>query len=108
MTTQEFITKLTPENAELVTKMQAVKAPEEAYAVARETGVTDSFEDFVAGMTAFYNEIKDLSEDDLELVAGGRLSDTEMTGLSMVTAASTALGTATVSAIVVTAVGLAV
>jgi hypothetical protein len=51
--------------------MQACKNPEEAYAVAKETGVTDSFDDFVAEMTKIYESVKDLSEDDLHMVAGG-------------------------------------
>jgi hypothetical protein len=71
MTTQEFITKLTPENEGLIAKMQAVKVPEEAYAVAQAEGVADSFEEFLAEMTRFYEAIKDLSDGDLDAVAGG-------------------------------------
>jgi hypothetical protein len=99
MTTQEFIAKLTPENVELISKMQAVKTPEEAYAVAKTEGVTDSFDQFVAGMTAFYNEVKDLSEDDLALVAGG-LSGEEAAIISSVTAVATTVGTFVAASVV--------
>jgi hypothetical protein len=93
MTTQDFIAKFTPENEGLVAKMQAVKTPEEAYAVARAEGLTDSFEDFVAGMTAFYAKLKDLSESDLEMVAGGELSQDELIGLTALTAVTSITGT---------------
>jgi hypothetical protein len=75
MTTQEFIVKMTSENEKLIAKLQTVKAPEEAYAVAQAEGLADSFEDFVAGMTKFHESIKDLSDSDIEMVAGGASSE---------------------------------
>ena len=71
MTTHEFIRKLAPENVDLVNRMQACKAPEEAYEVARSVGLTDSFEEFTAEMTKLYESIKNLTEEDLVKVAGG-------------------------------------
>jgi hypothetical protein len=71
MTTQDFITKAAAESSPLAAKMQAVKAPEDAYAIAKEEGLTDSFEDFVAEMKKWYESLKDLSEGDLDMVAGG-------------------------------------
>ena len=71
MTTKDFIAKLNPENAELVGKLEAVKTPEDAYAIAKETGVTDDFNTFTAEMTKVHESVKELSEDDLDMVAGG-------------------------------------
>jgi hypothetical protein len=71
MKTQEFINKLTAQGEETIAKMKDCKTPEEAYTVAKDAGVTDSFDDFVAVMTKVYESIKDLSEDDLDMVAGG-------------------------------------
>ena len=82
MTTQEFIGKLVPENEGLINRMQACKAPEEAYEAARSEGLTDSFEDFTAEMTKLYESVKDLSEDDLAKVAGGLTEDEAATIVS--------------------------
>jgi hypothetical protein len=106
MTTQEFIVKLTPENTDLFEKMKAVKAPEEAYAAAQAEGVTDSYDEFVAVMTKTYEAIKDLSEDDLESVAGGNLSTDQVVILSATISATGVTGMAAVSLAAV--IGLAV
>jgi hypothetical protein len=74
MTTIDFIAKLTKENKELTSKMEACKAPEEAYKIAKGEGLTDSFEAFVADMKKLNEAVKNLSEDDLADVAGGGLT----------------------------------
>ena len=71
MTTKEFIAALTPEKTELIEKMQTAKTPEDAYAVAKAEGVTDGFDAFTAEMTNFHESLKELSEEDLDAVAGG-------------------------------------
>jgi hypothetical protein len=88
MTTQEFIAKATPENTELTGKFKGINTPEDGYAMAKAEGVTDSFEDFVAVMTKTYEAIKDLSEDDLDMVAGGEDGDIDWAVLSVVTSIS--------------------
>ena len=80
MTTQEFIRKLVPENVDLLSRMQACKAPEEAYEVAKSVGLTDSFEEFTAEMTKFYESVKDLTEEDLANVAGGLTEKSAIVG----------------------------
>jgi hypothetical protein len=78
--------------------MQASKNPEEAYGIAKETGVTDSFEDFVAEMTKWHDSIKDLTEGDLDMVAGGSDAVSMVTvTLIAVSKASLTLATASVS-----------
>jgi len=67
--TKDFISKFN--DVEVIQKMQSIKTPEEAYAVAKEYGVTDSLEEFVEEMTKFKTAIDELSEEDLEAVAGG-------------------------------------
>ena len=70
MTTKEFAEKL---NQETVEKILAVgKDPEAVYAIAKEAGVTDSFDAFKAEMTAQYEAVaQELSEEELAAVAGG-------------------------------------
>jgi len=69
MKTKEFISRLNEE--EVIQRMQSVKTPEEAYAVAKDYGVTDSLEEFVEEMTKYKTAIDELSDEDLEAVAGG-------------------------------------
>ena len=69
MTTKDFIAKL--EDADLVKKMEGAKTPEEAYAVAKAYGVTDSIKAFTEEMEALKEATGELSDDDLEAVAGG-------------------------------------
>ena len=70
MTTKEFAEKL---NQETLEKIQAAgKNPEAVYAIAKEAGVTDSFDMFKAEMTAQYEAVaQELSEEELAAVAGG-------------------------------------
>jgi hypothetical protein len=98
MTTQEFVNQLTSLGGEIVNKMQNCKTPEEAYAVAKETGVTDSFDDFVAEMTKIYESVKDLSEDDLEMVAGGGDPQDQDHAGNIVSAIATGLSSGAVTA----------
>lgn len=77
MTTKDFVAKLNQDakenNTEIFDKIQAAgKNPEAVYEIAKETGVTDSFEDFTAEMTAQYEALsQELSEDDLAAITGG-------------------------------------
>ena len=90
MTTKEFIAKLVPENQALIESLKICKEPKEAYKVAQDVGLTDSFEDFTTVMTEFHNSIKDLGEDDLQNVVGGVSDDV----LYTVSASVSGLGTA--------------
>ncbi|MGN0648821.1 MAG: Nif11-like leader peptide family RiPP precursor [Oscillospiraceae bacterium] len=75
MTTNEFIEKLAKDEA-LAKKMECCKCPDEAFAVAKEVGLTDDIESFKTVMTAVNKHINDeLSDDELEIIAGG-MSDT--------------------------------
>ncbi len=93
MTTKEFVAKLNQDamenNTEIFAKIQAAgKDPEAVYAIAKEAGVSDNFEDFKAEMTAQYEAMsKDLSEDELAAIAGGI---TDMAGLNFGVAAARA------------------
>ncbi len=77
MTTKEFIEKLNQDakenNTAIVAKIQtAGKDPEAVYTIAKEAGVTDSFEDFKAEMKNWYESMsQELSEEDLANIAGG-------------------------------------
>ncbi|MGN0649301.1 MAG: Nif11-like leader peptide family RiPP precursor [Oscillospiraceae bacterium] len=81
MNTNEFIEKMSRDEA-LAKKMECCKAPEEAYEVAKEAGLTDDFETFKAVMTAVYNQLKgELSDGELENVAGG-MSEAAASGIA--------------------------
>jgi len=67
MTTKEFIQYLN-ERPELCEKLASCTAPEEAYALAKAEGLTDSQEDFVAEMIRM-KEALQISEDDLANVS---------------------------------------
>ena len=77
MTAKEFIAKIEQDakenNFAVLEKIQAAgKNPEEVYAIAKEVGVTDSFEVFQAEMTQAYKAMTaELSEEELLAVAGG-------------------------------------
>ena len=77
MKTKEFIEKLNQgaegNNAELIEKLQEVgKNPEAVYTIAKEAGLTDSFEDFQAEMKIVYDSMAEgLSEEELVAIAGG-------------------------------------
>lgn len=71
MTTKDFTTKLTADNTVLIEKLQDCKAPEEAYAVAKAEVLTDTFDAFTSEMEKFYESVKDLTDDDMQSVAGG-------------------------------------
>ena len=77
MKTKEFIEKLNQgaegNNAELIEKIQEVgKNPEAVYTIAKEAGLTDSFEDFQAEMKKVYDSMAEgLSEEELVAIAGG-------------------------------------
>ena len=77
MNTKEFIEKLEQDakenNFSTLEKIQAVgKNTEAVYAIAKETGLTDSFEVFQAEMTKQYEAMStELSDEELLSVAGG-------------------------------------
>lgn len=77
MTTKEFIERLNKDaeenNNEIFEKIQeAGKNPEAVYAIAKEAGLTDSFEDFQAEMKIVYDSMAEgLSEEELVAIAGG-------------------------------------
>ena len=97
MTTKEFIEKLNQEakenNFAVIEKIQAAgKNPEAVYAIAKETGVTDSFEVFQAEMTQAYKDLtSELTEEELLAVAAG-MSTKDAVGLGV--GASTVAGVA--------------
>ena len=77
MTTKEFIERLNKDaeenNNQIFEKIQeAGKNPEAVYAIAKEAGLTDSFEDFQAEMKIVYDSMAEgLSEEELVAIAGG-------------------------------------
>ena len=90
MTTKEFFEKTTKDEA-LCKKLEACKTPEEAYSIARETGLTDDFETFTSVMTAVNKQIKgELSDDELENIAGG-FSEAEGVGVILLGGAGVAM-----------------
>ena len=93
MTTKEFAEKL---NQDILEKILAAgKNPEAVFAIAKEAGVTDSFEDFKAEMIAQYAAIsKELSEEELAPIAGGVTADDVAAGIAIATIIGCGDGTA--------------
>ena len=100
MTAKEFIAKIEQDakenNFAVLEKIQAVgKNPEEVYAIAKEVGVTDSYDVFTAEMSKQYESMRaELTEEELLAVAGGGMSGKEIGGtviFGVVTAGSAAL-----------------
>lgn len=88
MTTKDFVEKLNraanESNTEIVAKIQAAgKDPEAVYAIAKEAGVTDSFEDFRAEMQNWYESMaQEISEEELAAIAGGVTADDVAIGIA--------------------------
>ncbi len=96
MKTTEFIALLKP-GSDLVEKMDNAKSPEDAYAIAKAEGVTDDFDTFVEEMKKLREAVAELSDDDLEAVAGGATSTEIVSAVSTtVAAAATAASAAAV------------
>ena len=96
MNTKEFIEKLEQDakenNLAILEKIQAVgQNPEAVYAIAKEAGVTDSFEVFQAEMTQAYKAMTaELSEEELLAVAGG-LTNEDIGGIALGVGSAVAL-----------------
>ena len=96
MNTQDFFEKLKQEEKEnnyvILEKIQAVgQNPEAVYAIAKEAGVTDSFEVFQAEMTQAYKAMTaELSEEELLAVAGG-LTNEDIGGIALGVGSAVAL-----------------
>ena len=83
MNTLEFV-KQTSADPAACDKMAACKTPEEAYAIAKDAGVTDSLDEFVAAMQKIQSQVSEVSEDDLEGLNAGLST----TGLNTVIASA--------------------
>ncbi len=81
MTTKELFIKAA-QDAELAGKLQKAASPEDLYALAKEAGVTDSFEDFKAAAVEIKNSAEKLSPAEVDAVVGGA-SHTETTALTV-------------------------
>ncbi len=68
MTVKEFF-ELTAEDEELVAKLQLCKSPEEAYALAKDKGVTDAMDEFVKYAEELNNRSKDMTPEEIESVS---------------------------------------
>jgi len=67
MTTKDFVQYLN-NHSEICEKLATCTAPEEAYAIAKAEGVTDTLEEFIAEMTRV-KEAAQLSEEDLDKIS---------------------------------------
>ena len=98
MTTKDFVAKLNQDakenNNEILAKIQAAgQNPEAVYAIAKEIGVTDSFEDFRAEMQNWYEAmVKELSEEELAAIAGGVTAEDVAIGIAAGTVGACGVG----------------
>ena len=70
MNMQDFL-QLLNEDVDLAQKMTGAANPDEAYAIAKEAGLTDSFEVFTDTMTKIYKAQSELSDEEIDAVVGG-------------------------------------
>ena len=90
MTVKEFYDLLVKDET-LAGKLQACKTPDEAYAIAKEAGVTDSLSDFVNYSEEVSKEYKEMSPEEIDSVtAAGTGTITTTTTTTTVTASASA------------------
>ncbi|MGN0648808.1 MAG: Nif11-like leader peptide family RiPP precursor [Oscillospiraceae bacterium] len=71
MTTKILLEKMNSDEV-LSKKLSECKSPEEAYAAAKEAGLTDDFDTFTTVMSAVNMRLKEeLSDEELDNIAGG-------------------------------------
>ncbi len=70
MTSKEFFKKMA-EDSTLAGKMAAAKSPEECYALAKENGLTDSIEEFMATAKELNDACTKLDPSEIDAVVGG-------------------------------------
>ena len=70
MNIQDFL-QFINENPDLAQKMNGAANPDEAYAIAKEAGLTDSFEVFTDTMAKIYKAQSELSDEDIDSIVGG-------------------------------------
>ena len=89
MNIQDFL-QLLNENSDLAQKMSGAANPDEAYAIAKEAGLTDSFEVFTDTMAKIYKAQSELSDADIDAVVGGGAETTLTVIISVVSSATSA------------------
>ncbi len=89
MTTKEFYDKLANDSA-LTDKFKACKAPDEAYAVAKDAGCTDDMDAFVKVSEELNAKYKEMSPEEIDSVAAGG-TETTATTVTTITASSSAI-----------------
>ena len=74
MTTMEFFQSLDQNKANEL--FGEVKSPEEAYEIAKENGLTDTFEQFVETSKEVNEAVSSMNEEDINAVVGGVVETT--------------------------------
>lgn len=81
MKINEFVAKIKANDKDLVAKLEKCKSPDEAYKVANAAGLEATKEEFTAEMTKLNKAVKELDEKALDSVAGGRMTDGEISSV---------------------------
>lgn len=93
MKTKEFINKLR-DNDELARRVANAENPEQAYEIAKETGVTDSKEVFCKEMKAFKKAVVEMEQSELEVILGSTSTTEVVSAVSTYIGAAAAAGSA--------------
>lgn len=87
MTVKEFYDSLAT-NADLEQKIKECKTPEDAYAVAKDAGLSESLEDFVKFSEELNAQYKEMSPEEIESVSAAGDTITTLTTTTTVTASA--------------------
>ncbi len=89
MTTKEFY-ELAAKDEALAAKIQACKTPDDAYAVAKDAGLTDAMDAFVKASEELNTKSKEMSPEEVESITAAGDTITTTTTTTTPTAAASA------------------
>lgn len=93
MKMQEFY-ELLAEKPELAEKLSACETPQDAYALAQEAGLDETFETFAAEMEKMSQQAMELNPEDVDAIVGGATTTEIVTATASTVGAAASAGAA--------------
>ncbi len=98
MKAAQFVAGIPKLDPKILAKLQTSKSPEEAFAVAKANGLSDTLENFSSEMRKLNEKAAALNEEELDAVAGGADTTEIVSAVSSTVGAATAAASAAASA----------